>query len=73
MAVSIDRDGLATEAADAISPLLDPENSWRVMLEPNCDLCWESDTTTLHRQPARSGWQRLADFVLGMLPLRRYV
>lgn len=55
MAVSIDHDGLATEAADAISPLLEPENSSRVMLGPNRDLCWESDTTTLHRQTARSG------------------
>jgi putative cardiolipin synthase len=71
--VLIDNDGLAEDAADAIVPLLAPENSWRVGIGPNGGLRWQSDTETLSRQPARGFGQRAADWIFSRLPIGGYI
>jgi putative cardiolipin synthase len=71
--VLIDNDGLAEDAADAIVPLLAPENSWRVGIGPNGGLRWQSDTEILSRQPARGFGQRAADWIFSRLPIGGYI
>jgi putative cardiolipin synthase len=73
MGVLIDDPRLAEDAADAIVPLLAPENSWRVDVGPDGELRWQSDTETLGRQPARNPVQRTADWIFSRLPIGDYI
>ncbi len=73
MGVLIEDTELAQDAAGAILPLLEPENSWRVDVGPDGELRWQDDTETLNRQPARSSVQRVADWILSRLPIGNYI
>lgn len=64
---------LARETADAIARFMEGENSWRVVAGSGERVTWRSDVETLHRQPARNLAQRVADWVLGLLPIRQYI
>ncbi|MBW1687341.1 MAG: hypothetical protein JRS35_20070 [Deltaproteobacteria bacterium] len=46
-----------------------PGNAWRVRRDEEGALVWESEAARVKRQPARSGWQRLQDAFLGILPI----
>ena len=46
-----------------------PGNAWRVRRDEEGALVWESEGARLKRQPAQSGWQRLQDAFLGILPI----
>ena len=47
---------------------MESANSWRVLLDEDGELYWESDEGIVHRQPARSGWQRIEGWFLGLAP-----
>ena len=44
-----------------------PENAWRVSMDENYKLRWDSSEGTVYKQPARSGGQRVSDFFLGLI------
>lgn len=73
MGVLIDEADLAADAAEAILPLLDPENSWRVDVGTDGELLWTAGATTLDRQPARGRGQRTIDWVFSHLPIENYI
>lgn len=52
-----------------IEDYIQPENSWRVTLDADGELQWTSYEGTVHQQPARSGSQRVADFIFRLLPI----
>ena len=68
--------GLYIESADFCGPLANdfdrlmmPDNAWRVTLDENKQLRWESSAGTTSLQPARSFGQRIADFFFRLLPI----
>jgi len=64
---------LVARIAEAIDRDLSPRNAWRVTRDTRQRLQWESARGTLRRQPARSGWQRLQDWLFGLLSLEDQV
>ena len=62
--------GLAGEVMLALREDMQPENTWRVSLDANNKLVWESTAGRVHWQPARGFVQRIADFFYGLLPIK---
>ena len=48
-----------------------PENAWAVALDDEGWLSWTSDRGTLSRQPARDFKQRVVEFFLNLIPLKK--
>jgi putative cardiolipin synthase len=65
----IDSPGLAGELGDQIDEMSGPENAWRVLLDEDNHLRWESSDGTVRSQPARSFGQRIGDFFFQFLPI----
>ena len=49
-----------------------PENAWRVLLDRNDEVIWVAEGRVLDRQPARSFWQRVEDFLFMASPRSVY-
>ena len=60
--------GLAEAIAAIAERDMAPENSWRVELDEDGKLFWESTAGTLTRQPAQSWWQRVQAFFFRIAP-----
>ena len=52
---------------------LKPENAWRVTLDGDGRLHWESSDRVTYSQPAFSFWQRFKDFVYTPLPIENQI
>ena len=65
----IESEELAEEMARLFDRMLAPENAWRVYLNEDNHLRWESSSGTTSFQPARSFGQRIADFFFRLLPI----
>lgn len=65
----IDSPGLCGQLAREFEALMAPDNAWRVYLNHDNALRWESSSGTTSIQPARSFWQRIADFFFRLLPI----
>ena len=65
----IDSPELATAILAAFAPDFLPANSWRVTLNEQGVLQWQSSEGVLTRQPAGTVWQRMGDAFFGLLPL----
>lgn len=65
----IESEELAEELAAQIDIMMSPENAWRVYLNEDNYLVWESSSGTVYSQPARSFGQRIADFFFRLLPI----
>ncbi|MFV1995742.1 MAG: phospholipase D-like domain-containing protein, partial [Verrucomicrobiales bacterium] len=65
----IESPGLASELADEIEVMMGTENAWEVTLDESGRLRWESRGEAVGIQPARSAWQRVADFFFRLLPI----
>jgi putative cardiolipin synthase len=65
----IESQRLCEELADQLDGLMAPENAWRVSIDEGDQLRWESSTGVVSIQPARSFWQRVADFFFRLLPI----
>jgi len=65
----IESSALAEELAGQFDIMMAPENAWRVYLNEDNQLRWESSSGTVSRQPARSFGQRIADFFFRLLPI----
>ncbi len=72
MGILIDSPELAEELAQKIEYLMQPENSWRVMLDEKGNVIWVSGDTILGRQPAQSFWQRVQDVFFKFFPKEYY-
>jgi putative cardiolipin synthase len=70
MGLLIDSPGLGEEIATIIDRDLEPENSWRVLLDGRDQLVWISSDATVRREPARNFGQRFQSCCFGMLPLQ---
>jgi putative cardiolipin synthase len=64
---------LCGQLAAQIDTLMLPENSWRVYLDENDRMKWESSSGTVSRQPARHFGQRISDFFLRLLPIESQI
>jgi putative cardiolipin synthase len=71
--IIIDDDELAEKLASMLERDIGPDNSWRVGLDENDRLYWESSAGRVYRQPAQSGWQRVADWFFGLFPLANQI
>lgn len=65
----IESSDLARELATQFDIMMAPENAWRVYLNEDNQLRWESSSGTVSSQPARSFGQRIADFFFRLLPI----
>jgi putative cardiolipin synthase len=65
----IESKGLCGQLAEQFDTLMSPENAWRVYLNEDNQLRWESSSGTVSIQPARSFWQRISDFFWQLMPI----
>jgi len=72
MGVVVESPGLGRIAASAVEEALKPENSWRVVLDPDGGLRWVAGTQVRRFQPARSFWDRVQDLVYMVFPRQLY-
>ncbi len=63
----------AEQLASMLAGDISPENAWKVGLDPDGRLYWESGAGRVYRQPAQSGWQRAADWFFGLFPLANQI
>ena len=68
MGMIIDSPDFAEKLATLLERDMKSTNSWRVLLDEEGELYWESDEGIVRRQPARSGWQRFESWFLGLAP-----
>lgn len=59
---------LVDELRSEFARLTDDENAWRV-IQSESGFEWRSGETILHRQPAKSDWQRFRSWLMMFLPL----
>jgi cardiolipin synthase C len=72
MGVFIDSPGLAEALTAVIERDMRPVNSWQVKLDDQGKLFWVNDQQRVTRQPARSWWQRVQDFIFMFFPKELY-
>jgi putative cardiolipin synthase len=72
MGVFIDSRPLAAELSKIIARDIQPDNSWQVELSQDGKLIWRSSAGVVHRQPARSWWQRVEDVFFMLFPKDLY-
>ena len=70
MGLMITSPALAGEVADLVERDLSPQNAWRVSMDEEGQLAWESAAGKKRLQPARHFGQRIADFFYGLLPIK---
>ena len=70
MGVLIEDRHLAQQVASGLEGDMAPDNAWRVSLNNESQLQWESALGVHHLQPARHPGQRIADFFFGLLPIK---
>jgi putative cardiolipin synthase len=68
MGMIVDSPGLAAEVAAIAERDMAPSNSWRVRLDENGNLSWESRAGVVTRQPALNSWQRIQMWFFGIAP-----
>ena len=71
--IIIEDDDFAQQLASMFEKDINPDNSWRVGLDEEDRLYWESSAGRVYRQPAQSGWQRAADWFFGLFPLANQI
>ena len=68
MGMIVSSPALAEEVANIAERDMETSNSWRVQLDDNGKLYWESSEGIVNRQPAQSSWQRIQMWFFGVLP-----
>jgi putative cardiolipin synthase len=68
MGMIVTSPGLAQEVARIAERDMEPANSWQVHLDDNGKLTWACDEGVVTRQPARSWWQRVEVWFMGIAP-----
>jgi putative cardiolipin synthase len=70
MGMLIEDPVLAREVMLELEEDMSPNNAWRVTLDEEDRLVWESAAGKVYRQPARGFGQRIADFLYSLLPIK---
>jgi len=65
----IDSADIGAQLSSLFEEQMQARNAWRVRLEPDGSLTWESADARVRRQPARTTPQRMADWFYGLFPL----
>ena len=68
MGMIVSSPGLAEEVAAIAERDMAPTNSWRVLLDENGELFWESAEGIVKKQPAQNSWQRTQMWFFGIAP-----
>jgi putative cardiolipin synthase len=68
MGMIVSSPGLAEEVAAIAERDMAPTNSWRVLLDENGELFWESAEGIVKKQPAQNSWQRIQMWFFGIAP-----
>jgi len=71
--ILIEGDEFAGQIAAMLEKDIRPENAWRVGIDESGRLYWDSSAGRVRRQPARSGWQRVADWFFGLFPIANQI
>jgi putative cardiolipin synthase len=69
----IDSPGLCGELDTFFDEMMSPENAWRVHMNPDRTLYWQSSSGRASFQPARGFFQRIADFFFRLLPIESQI
>ena len=69
MGLIIDSTDLAEAVAEEFEEEMKPENSWQVLLDDKDRLFWKSGDKVIHREPARTFWQRFQSGFFGLFSL----
>jgi putative cardiolipin synthase len=69
--LAVDSEMLAEELRDLILEATAPENSWRIEFDAREKIIWVGPDGTLERQPASGFGQRLKEFFVNLLPLKK--
>jgi putative cardiolipin synthase len=69
MGLIIDSTDLAEAVAQEFEEEMKPENSWQVLLDDKDRLFWKSGDKIIHREPARTFWQRFQSGFFGLFSL----
>lgn len=67
--VYIKSEEMGNALGEYFDTLMAPENAWKVSIDKDDKLRWDSSEGTVYKQPARSGGQRVSDFFLGIVPI----
>jgi putative cardiolipin synthase len=61
------------QVATVMDRAMAPDNAWRLRVDENGDLSWESDDGTLTRQPSQSFWRRVQNGIFGLFPVEQHL
>ena len=73
MGILVHSPAFGAQVATVMDRVMSPENAWRLRLDENDNLAWESSDGTLTRQPAQSFWRRFKNGIFGLFPLEQHV
>ena len=57
------------QVREIVAPDFELANAWSVQVEDSGDLRWVSEQQVLEHQPAESLFQRIEDWLIGLLPI----
>jgi putative cardiolipin synthase len=67
----------STEFGEQVATVMDramaPDNAWRLSMDENGDLSWESADGTLTSQPSQSFWRRVQNGIFGLFPVEQHL
>ena len=61
--------GLCGELDDFFDEMMEPQNAWRVHMNPDYTIYWEAGDDRKSFQPARGFFQRISDFIFRLIPM----
>ena len=68
---------LATQVAELIDEVIQPENSWQVTLDDEDELVWrgsKNGISVIHKSdPEAGGWRKFKTFIFSMLPIEKHL
>jgi len=59
--------------ATVMDQVMAPDNAWRLRLDENGELSWESADGTLTSQPSQSFWRRVQNGIFGLFPVEQHL
>ncbi len=73
MGILVHSQVLGAQVASVLADAMSPENSWRLRLDKDGRLAWESSDGTLTRQPAQNFLRRFKSGIFGLFPLEKHI
>ena len=73
MGILVHSPAFGEQVATVMERSMAADNAWRLRLDENGDLSWESEDGTLTRQPSQSFWRRVQNGIFGLFPLEQHL